>query len=321
MELTSKGHGKKIDKRRRIWSIREEEVLIAALKDMILKGWKYENGFRTGYLKLLERAMQKVFPSTDLRAEPHINSKIHVWKKYHGSLASMFGVDGIKWDGTTKMIDAQDEAWESYVKDDNSARTMRYKPWPYYPDWCEIFGKDKIIRENAEDIADAIQEGDKGKERLIVTVAAFGTEGAAEAGKEKEGAAEFGCVFEGGGDENEMSVCQPESEGTVKKQTQKKRKATSDCSSDPFVAAINVFCDKLDARFEDISRRIGYEYDVSHARKEVYAALSRIPGLQVRDKLTVAKFLVNKTGDLDLFFSLPEQDRAEMVNMILKGEY
>lgn len=200
---------------------------------------------------------------------------------------------------------------------------MRYKQWPYYPDWCEIFGKDRITREIAEDIADATQEVETNKGKLTVTIAAYGTEKepAAEVGREKEAAAEFGCVFEGVGDENEISVCQPESEETGKKQTQKKRKAVSECSSDPFVAAINVFCDKLDTRFEDISRRIGYEYDVSNARKEVYAALSRIPGLHVRDKLTVAKFLVNKTGDLDLFFSLPEQDRAVMVNMILRGEY
>lgn len=116
MELTSKGQGKKIDRRRRSWTIREEEVLIAALKDIVSKGWKCENGFRTGYLKLLERSMLKAFPSTDIRAEPHINSKLHVWKKFHGSLASMLGVCGITWNDLTKMIDAQDDAWELYVK-------------------------------------------------------------------------------------------------------------------------------------------------------------------------------------------------------------
>lgn len=302
MELTSKGQGKKIDRRRRSWTIREEEVLITALKDIVLKGWKCENGFRTGYLKLLERSMLKAFPSTDIRAEPHINSKLHVWKKFHGSLASMLGVSGITWNDLTKMIDAQDDAWELYVKTDSNARTMRYKSWPFYRDWCEIFVKERIIRENAEDIADAVQELETNK------------------GKEKEAGAEFGCVFEGHDDENEMSVCQPQSNGTEKKQSPKKRKM-SDCSSDPFVTAINVFCDKLDARFEDIARRIGFEYDISNARRELYAELGRLPGLQVRDKLTVAKFLVNKTGDLDLFFSLPEEDRVEMVKMILAGEY
>ncbi|KAH6761949.1 hypothetical protein C2S52_019382 [Perilla frutescens var. hirtella] len=302
MELAFRGQGKKIDKRRRSWTNREEEVLITALKDIVSKGWKCETGFRTGYLKLLERSMLKAFPSTDIRAEPHINSKLHVWKKYHGSLASMLGVSGITWNDSNKMIDAQDDAWDLYVKTDSNARTMRYKSWPFYQDWCEIFVKERVIRDNAEQFADAVQELETNK------------------GKEKEAGAEFGCVFEGHDDENEMSVCQPQSDGTGKKQAPKKRKL-SDCSSDPFVTAINVFCDRLDARFEDIARRIGFEHDVSNARREVYGALGRVPGLQVRDKLTVAKFLVNKTEDMDLFFSLPEEDRVEMVNMILAGQY
>ncbi|KAK6138020.1 hypothetical protein DH2020_028247 [Rehmannia glutinosa] len=303
MEPTYKGQGRKIDKRRRSWSIKEEEVLIAALKDIISKGWKCENGFRTGYLRLLERVMLKAFPSTDIRAEPHINSKIHVWKKYHGSLASMFRVNGISWNESAKMIEARDDAWDLYVKEDANARTMRNKQWPFYPDWCEIFGKDRVTRENAEDFVNAVQEMETNK------------------GKDKEAAAEFGCVFEGLDDENEMSVCQPESNGTEKKRAPKKRKTSSDCSSDPFVEAINVFCDKLDARFEDIAQRIGYEYDVSNARKQVYSVTRDDSGLLIRDKLTVAKFLVNKTGDLDLFFSLPDTDRAEMVKMILAGQY
>ncbi|PIN17282.1 hypothetical protein CDL12_10055 [Handroanthus impetiginosus] len=302
MEATSRGQVKRIDKRRRSWSITEEEVLIAALKDIVSKGWKCENGFRTGYLKLLEQAMVKAFPRIDIRAEPHINSKLHVWKKYHGTLSSMLGVNGISWNKSTNMIDAQDDAWDLYVKTDNNARTMRHKPWPFYPDWCKIFGKDRVTKENAEDLVDAVQEMETNKR------------------KEKEGAAEHGCVFEGLDDEHEMSVCQPHSNGTEKKQPPKKQKL-SDCSSDPFIEAINVFFDKLDARFEEIAKRIGYEYDVSKARKEVYAALGRIPGLLVRDKLAVAKFLVNRTADLDLFFSLPDKDRAEMVYMILAGEY
>ncbi|KAL8528863.1 hypothetical protein ACS0TY_006361 [Phlomoides rotata] len=39
---------------------------------------------------------------------------------------------------------------------DTNARTMRNKPWPYYDDWCEIFGKDRAISEQAEDIVDTV---------------------------------------------------------------------------------------------------------------------------------------------------------------------
>lgn len=73
---------------------------------------------------------------------------------------------------------------------DSSARTMRYKSWPHYNDWCQIYGNDPIIREITEDLSDTDQKinTDLGK-------------------KEKEMALEFDCcINEVLDDENEVSV-------------------------------------------------------------------------------------------------------------------
>ncbi|KZV54377.1 hypothetical protein F511_28951 [Dorcoceras hygrometricum] len=69
------GRMKKVDKTWRTWTAREEDVLIAALKDVVTKGWKSENGFKSGYLTLLESTMHAAIPGTDLRGNPHIKSK------------------------------------------------------------------------------------------------------------------------------------------------------------------------------------------------------------------------------------------------------
>ncbi|KAG8372856.1 hypothetical protein BUALT_Bualt12G0110500 [Buddleja alternifolia] len=69
--------------------------------------------------------MSKIFPGTDLRAMPHINSKIHVWRKDYGSLTIMLKKSGIGWNDTTKMIEAEDEAWENFVKVDLNASLIR----------------------------------------------------------------------------------------------------------------------------------------------------------------------------------------------------
>lgn len=108
---------KKTDSRRRTWTVREEEVLINAFKDIVQSGWKCENGFRTGYLMVLEKAMVKVFPDTDLRSDPHINSKIHVWRKFHGSLSSMLSRFDFGWNEATHMIIIDSEqVWQEYIK-------------------------------------------------------------------------------------------------------------------------------------------------------------------------------------------------------------
>ncbi|KAL0451538.1 UNVERIFIED_CONTAM: hypothetical protein Slati_1131900 [Sesamum latifolium] len=106
---------------RRTWSQREEEVLINALRTIITIGWKCDNGFRSGYLNQLETIMCKHFPNTDLRAEPHINSKIHVWKKYYSSLMGMMSKSGFGWDDTRHMVIVENnDVWEDYVKPDST---------------------------------------------------------------------------------------------------------------------------------------------------------------------------------------------------------
>ncbi|KAL0427187.1 UNVERIFIED_CONTAM: hypothetical protein Slati_2893500 [Sesamum latifolium] len=68
----------KPDKTRRTWTQREEEALVNALRTICGTSWRCENGFTAGYLNQLEALMFKQFSNIDLRAEPHINSKIHV---------------------------------------------------------------------------------------------------------------------------------------------------------------------------------------------------------------------------------------------------
>lgn len=79
-------------------------------------GLKCDNGFRTGYLSALEKYLANRFPGTDLKADPHILSKIHVWKKQHSSLSTMMSMSGFGWDDRTCQIVVDDPVWEAYVR-------------------------------------------------------------------------------------------------------------------------------------------------------------------------------------------------------------
>ncbi|KAL8539674.1 hypothetical protein ACS0TY_001329 [Phlomoides rotata] len=74
---------------RRSWSKFEEDALIGCLLDIVNDGWKAENGFKAGFQRELEKNMRKMLPGTDIVAHPHINSKIHVWKKEYGALSDL----------------------------------------------------------------------------------------------------------------------------------------------------------------------------------------------------------------------------------------
>lgn len=121
-----RGKGKATGYSRRSWTTNEEQCLMDALKEIIAKGLKCDNGFKSGYLTTLESAMVKAFPHTDLKGDPHINSKIHVWKKQYGSLSTMLSRSGFGWNETACMIDCADDVWNEYV-------AVSHLFWLY---WC-----------------------------------------------------------------------------------------------------------------------------------------------------------------------------------------
>ncbi|CAL5351342.1 unnamed protein product [Camellia sinensis] len=56
---------------------KECDVLIRAIRDLFSEKWKADNGqFRAGFYSELEKLIILAFPGTDLRASPHIESKI-----------------------------------------------------------------------------------------------------------------------------------------------------------------------------------------------------------------------------------------------------
>ncbi|KAL8488380.1 hypothetical protein ACS0TY_024601 [Phlomoides rotata] len=107
----------------------------------------------------LEKGMRKLLPGTDIVALPLINFKIHVWKKEYGALPDLLSKSGISWNSTTSMIEVEDKAvWDDCRLADPHVKGVRFKTWPYYPKWIDIFGKDKATGEHAVDPIDLVNE-------------------------------------------------------------------------------------------------------------------------------------------------------------------
>ncbi|KAL0437600.1 UNVERIFIED_CONTAM: hypothetical protein Sradi_0467900 [Sesamum radiatum] len=140
---------------RRIWSTVKEEALLECLRDIVRSGWKCDNGFRIGYLTMLERLLRKKCPESGLKFDPHISSKIHVWKRTYACISDMLAKSGFGWNESMQMIAVSDEVFDNYAKIDPFAKTLRFKSFPYYSAWFEIFGKDRATGEHAKDIYNA----------------------------------------------------------------------------------------------------------------------------------------------------------------------
>ncbi|KAL8556493.1 hypothetical protein ACS0TY_004077 [Phlomoides rotata] len=142
---------------RSVWSKIEEDALVQCLSDIVSEGWKADNGFKAGIQRELEKGMRKLLPGTDIVANPHINSKLHVWKKDYEALSDLLSKSGIGWNSTTSTLDIIDEdVWDAQKRVDPHVKTMRHKSWPYYENWSYIFGKDRATGENAADPTDLV---------------------------------------------------------------------------------------------------------------------------------------------------------------------
>ncbi|KAL8506923.1 hypothetical protein ACS0TY_017713 [Phlomoides rotata] len=94
------------------------DVVEGCLMDGTSDATRGGRGRKSGYLTILENNLGAKFPSTDLKRESHINSKIHVWKRQYVCLKNMLGISGVGLNSTTYHVKALPEVWESQIKMD-----------------------------------------------------------------------------------------------------------------------------------------------------------------------------------------------------------
>ncbi|KAG6430448.1 hypothetical protein SASPL_108515 [Salvia splendens] len=297
----------KADRSRRIWSVREEEILMATLKELAANGWKSDNGFRSGYLVRAREAIKREFPNTDILPHPHIYSKITTWKRSYGSLKMMLNHSGIGFnsDGTYR-IEADDEQWALFCKKDRHAKYMRNKSWPQYEDWKEVFGQDRADGERGIDVSAAAgtiygQQNEVPVDEAIsphMTFAELFPEEPIPDGILPDMIDDSQSVTEGGvpgsgagvdvGTVSGTGVRQPHAVGAASgsgsgpeqkltKKVMKKRKVED--KMDGVLTLMGQLHSDTNDRLTEISKRIGYEFNLSNKRAEVFDQLKGLPRL------------------------------------------
>lgn len=102
---------------RRVWTVQKEQELIVGLKELVTRGLKCDNGFKTEYLTVLEQHLAAHCPGCELKSDAHIASKIHVWKRNYGILSTMLSRSGFGWNDTSHIIEVtDDQIWKEYVQ-------------------------------------------------------------------------------------------------------------------------------------------------------------------------------------------------------------
>ncbi|XP_028060687.1 uncharacterized protein LOC114264281 [Camellia sinensis] len=311
MDDTGTTSSRKKAKPRRFWNHREEVFLITTMKDVIASNprWKLDNNqFRAGFYNECEKKILSAFPGTDLRASPHIDSKIKFWRKQYNALQDMLNMSGFGWNDEQKMVLVDsDDVWQNYVRRVPDAKGMRNRPFPFYEDWLILFGKDRATGELAEDPADA--------------VAAMEKEDANATTEEGEQSPVEQFSMNMGDTDYSMSTAGNVPNRADSAKTGKKRaRPTEGIPTELSEMAKNLgsFIENTNTTMVEVAHRIGYSHDLSQQRRLVNAELLKLP-MSNTQRLMAASMIVKDEDKVDLFFSLDENDKMEWVSLLLEG--
>ncbi|KAM0836544.1 hypothetical protein ACQ4PT_062246 [Festuca glaucescens] len=137
----SKLTSKKRDKR--TWTAEEEKLLIDILHQMNDSSWKVDTGHKSGYLTYIEKEMAKVLPHADLKADPHIKSKVKILKKQLSYvLEIMQNGSGFGWDDEMKMVVGDRDTYMGWAKSREGAGPLYMKPMVNFDKLCEVYASD-----------------------------------------------------------------------------------------------------------------------------------------------------------------------------------
>ncbi|KAL8492410.1 hypothetical protein ACS0TY_023846 [Phlomoides rotata] len=262
---------------RRIWTTHEEKVLINMLKELVNKGYKSDNYFRTCYLIKCEEALKEDFPKMNLQASPHITSKLIAWKKSYSSLVTTHTTTGVGFNTTTSQLECTDDQWESVVKKDPLMRDMRYKEWSYFLDWVDIFGLDGATGSVAEDMVEMAKRLKcmYGKSQPVVE------------NHEHDGA----NYKSGGNDPTEGNSTAHEASNIARDTTNGARNKKSSESNEP----------------SNMERLLG----------ELCHTTGVVPGLSIKDKLKASVLIGGKVEYLQIWSTPPDEAQVIYVNEVL----
>ncbi|XBI37745.1 hypothetical protein VPH35_122972 [Triticum aestivum] len=142
---TKSKEGKLTSKKRdkRTWTAEEERLLIDILHNMNDSSWKVDTGHKSGYLTYIEKEMAKVLPHADLKADPHIRSKVKILKKQLPYvLEIMQNGSGFGWDDEKNMVTGDRETYMGWSKSREGAGPLYMKPMVNFDKLCEVYATD-----------------------------------------------------------------------------------------------------------------------------------------------------------------------------------
>ncbi|KAJ0446370.1 putative Myb/SANT-like domain-containing protein [Helianthus annuus] len=305
------------------WTKIEDEALISSLTELCQSGWKRDNNiFRSGYTTVLEKELKSKLPGCNLKASPHIESRLKTLKKHCDAITDMKDAFGIEWRSADCMLICyDDDVWDDWVKDHSDAKGLRNKPFPYYDELCFIFGKHRGNHRIVEDASDANRAVETYETSEYVGHMSKHKQFKVSVNDEANG--HKGDDMAADDDSNDNDNDDLSIDDATHAANKKGHSSNWSSRTEGLVKIIEALIKKQDEQFSVLVGIVGIDVATDKAaadkRTKLNGELKKIPNLSLQARLRAASVIVGDSAKLDLFYSLSNEERKEWVSMLLSG--
>lgn len=103
-------------------------------------------------------------------------------------------------------------------------------------------------------------------------------------------------------------------------QRKKKRTASSDSLTSDFKEAAEIIGSEIAKASEAFTKAIGVDAEISLRRKQIDSEIRKIPHLSVEEIIKAVCVISNRNNLIDVFFSMNEEGKEQLVQAILNGQ-
>ncbi|XP_017970223.1 PREDICTED: uncharacterized protein At2g29880 isoform X2 [Theobroma cacao] len=292
---------------KRKWNFHEDVALVTALIDLHNIGkYNADTGFRGGYLIELENMLATKLPDANLKAKPHIESRIKTLKKEWAIIYDMVQgthTSGFGWDDQRNMVVADDSVWEAYIQSHKEAAPFRRKSFPFFNELSIIYARDRATGKDAQTAADILEEMQDCNDTI---------------NEEIEGENLAGYNFE----DEDFSNIQPQTSAprsdTTSTRKRKRLNETGDpITSESIIAAATILGENIKEAGIEFSRSVGAEVNIQQKAQELDGILSQVEGLTAMERVLASIKLPESPTLMFVFFSIDPDRRLEWLRTFL----
>ncbi|KAM6601316.1 hypothetical protein CsatA_020925 [Cannabis sativa] len=300
----------KIGGKKHQWTAFEDSKLVECLLCLINNGnWKSNNGstFKNGYLQQLEKLLHEKIPRCELKAHPHIDSRIKILKKQCHAISDMLGdsANRFEWNAEEKCIVSDKNVFDEWVKSHPSAKGLRYKSFPHYDELIVVFAiaKNGATEEGAtaKGLPNMVEEIAKDIENDNIEITSNpldALDGVASA-----------------------SQTSSRSDSSISGKMNRKRFRSEDALVCLLIDAVKQWSKIHAASCESIARLANcfqHHADAADRRMRLFSELKKINGLTNTQRVRVGKLLVQNQAITDYFFSLDDEFKHALLVQLLE---